>query len=739
MTNLRILVVDDNPSIHEDFQKILGHENDNSELNELKKNVFGSQYINPETKIPDFIIDSAYQGEEALLYVKAAIEKGMPYALMFVDINMPPGWNGIETIRRIWEIDSDIQAVICTAHLDFSWSEMIKELGQTDRLHILKKPFDNIEILQFASSLTEKWKLRQQIKNQVDILNTLVRQQTAELKKSLSITKATLESTTDGIIVISNNGEIIDYNQKFINIWRVPLNLLKKRRYSLLKNYLNEQMKYPEFFLEKEQEVMNHNEAEFYQEIKLKNGSVIECYNIPHRMDNNVIGRVISFRDVTVEREIENQLQHLATFDVLTDLPNRTLLLDRIRQATTIADRTKTMVGVLFIDIDQFKNVNDSLGHSVGDKLLKELARRLTRSLRELDTTARFGGDEFVVVLQSMVSKEDITAITKKLLSTASCPYHIDGHELRITCSIGVSLYPDNGCSAETLLKNADIAMYRVKTTGRNNFKFYTKEMNATIVKRLQLETNLFRALENNEFCLQYQPIFDLRSGKIISTEALLRWQHPKLGLLLPSDFISICEEVGLIVEIGKWVLKTACNQNKILHEKNLVDIPIAVNLSSYQLHHSTFVETISKTLVETKLDPKYLELELTESIIIDDTEAVIQSMHDINSLGVSIIIDDFGTGYSSLSYLRRLPISKLKIDKSFIEDINVDPEDVTVILAIINLAHNLNMKVIGEGVETKEQQDFLKFNNCDEVQGYFFCQPLFEEEYITFLTSHKL
>lgn len=732
--NFRILIIDDNPAIHQDFLKILKHDDVGEDVKKAKAIVFGKQVVDGSSEKLNFIIDSAYQGEEGLIYVAKSLRENKPYALMFVDVRMPPGWDGIETIRKIWEIDSEIQAVICTAHFDYTWSEMIKKLNPSDRLLILKKPFDNVEILQFASSLTKKWNLQQQVKNQIELLNDLVQQRTKELKKSLSITRATLESTTDGIVVVSNAGEIIDYNQKFVKIWQIPSEVLTKKMYDPLLEYISSLMISPQHFLEKQKDFDQQSEIEFYQEVKLKNGRILECFNLPHKIDELVIGRVISFRDVTEDKRLEEQLQHLATYDTLTELPNRTLLLDRIEQAISTSIRTKKFVAILFIDLDQFKTVNDSLGHSIGDELLKDFARRFMHVTRTSDTMARFGGDEFVMVLTQLNNEEDVIPIAQNLLNLAALPFTIQGHELRLTCSIGISIYPINGKNAENLLKNADLAMYRVKVTGRNNFEFYTKKMNVNVVRRLQLKTNLFKALENNEFCLYYQPIFDLNTHKIISTEVLLRWQHPNLGLLLPDEFINIAEEIGLIIEIGEWVLKTACMQNKEWQDNHIAHIPIAVNLSSFQVHHSNFREIITRVLAESNLDPKFLELEITESIIINDTEAVIKTLNDIQKISVKFIIDDFGTGYSSLSYLRRLPIAKLKIDRSFIKNIKVNNEDDTVIIAIINLAHNLNLKVIGEGIESKKQVDFLAENKCDEVQGYYFCKPLPANQYEEFL-----
>lgn len=441
------------------------------------------------------------------------------------------------------------------------------------------------------------------------------------------------------------------------------------------------------------------------------------------------IGAVIAIHDITERKQMESQLIRQATHDILTDLPNRMLLLDRIEQAILLEKRLNKKIAVLFIDIDHFKLINDNFGHSVGDDLLLIVSKRLQNSVRQNDTIARLSGDEFVVLLSSVEDEENIIAIAQKILVKLSEPFQIKEHKSKITVSIGISSFPKNGEDPDTLLKNADTAMYRVKAQGRNNFKFYSEDMNIRTIKRLELEQNLYNALEDKQYILYYQPIVDLHKGYISGFEALLRWQHPRLGLLLPIDFISLLEETNLIIPIGEWVLKTACAQNKAWQDAGLTPLRISVNVSGKQLNESNFLATVKDVLNQTQLLPKYLDLEITESSILERPAESLNTLSSLKKLGVHIALDDFGIGYSSLGYLSRLPIDKLKIDRSFVQNISDHSENAAIILAIIGMASSMKLKVTAEGMETQSELAFLRIHHCDEVQGYYFSKPLTAED----------
>jgi diguanylate cyclase (GGDEF)-like protein/PAS domain S-box-containing protein len=432
------------------------------------------------------------------------------------------------------------------------------------------------------------------------------------------------------------------------------------------------------------------------------------------------------FSDITERKEREERVHHLAHHDALTDLPNRALLNDRIAQAVSLAERNRTQLAVMFLDLDRFKTVNDSLGHSIGDKLLREVSSRLKSCMRASDTVSRLGGDEFVILMPNVTDPEDVAVTARKVLDAVAHPYNIDGHELVSTPSVGISMYPGDGADVDTLLRNADAAMYHAKETGRNNYQFFTQDMNARALERLSLERSLRRALERDELRLHYQPQYSIVDGRVVGTEALIRWEHPDQGLVSSGRFIPFAEESGLILSIGDWVLREACKQNRAWQEAGLPQLPVSVNISALQFRQPDFVESVGQALSSAGLQARYLQLELTESMIMYDAERrVTESLARLKEMGLELAIDDFGTGYSSLSYLKRFPIDRLKIDKSFVQDVAADTDDEAIIGAIIALTRKLGLRTIAEGVETREQLEFLRDQGCDEVQGFLLSRPL--------------
>lgn len=441
--------------------------------------------------------------------------------------------------------------------------------------------------------------------------------------------------------------------------------------------------------------------------------------------DGKVTHFVGILNDITEIKHYEKELERQAKFDPLTMLVNRNVLKDRIHQATAEAQRGGSTVVVGFMDLDNFKFINDSLGHSVGDKLLKSVADRLVQCIRGQDTVARYGGDEFAFVLLGHQTEKSITALMDRILKTVDRPFNIDGHKLFVSCSIGLSSYPKDGQDVDTLLKNADAAMYRAKERGRNNFQFYTPAMNRRVTERLSLEAKLRQALAEEEFVLHYQPKVEVHSGHIVGVEALLRWCPPSGEVVSPATFIPLAEETGLIVPIGEWVLHTACSHNKHLQRAGLSPMRVAVNISARQFDPQQLVAMVRNALATTGMDGNFLELELTESLVMKNPDEAIEVLLDLKQMGLRLAIDDFGTGYSSLSYLQRFPIDRLKIDQSFVRDIGADPNDAIIARAVISLGHSLGMSVIAEGVSSREQLNFLRENDCDEVQGYLFSRPL--------------
>jgi diguanylate cyclase (GGDEF)-like protein/PAS domain S-box-containing protein len=453
-----------------------------------------------------------------------------------------------------------------------------------------------------------------------------------------------------------------------------------------------------------------------------------------HDRAGRTTGAVIVFHDVSTAVQLAQQLSHLAQHDVLTDLPNRILFDDRLQQAILLAQRHEYRVGVLFLDLDRFKHVNDSLGHVIGDRLLQGVAKRLRCNVRRSDTVGRRGGDEFAVLLSELDTREDAGRSAEKLLAALTVPYQISPHVLHVPASMGLSIYPDDGQDAETLMNNADTAMYHAKQNGRANFKYFKQEMTAGAVERQFIEGSLEAALERHQFSLHYQPKIGLGTGAIVGVEALLRWWHPERGFIPPDQFVPIAEDTGMILPIGRWVLGEVCRQSRAWLDDGRPLLPIAVNISALEFRADRFVDTIRELLDTSRLEPQGLELELTESVLMKDGESTIAILQSLKTIGVRLAVDDFGTGYSSLSYLRQFPIDSLKVDRSFVRGILTKSDDAVIVRAVINMGNSMNKRVIAEGVETRDQLDFLTAAGCEEAQGFYFHRPMTAAEFVALL-----
>jgi diguanylate cyclase (GGDEF)-like protein/PAS domain S-box-containing protein len=455
-----------------------------------------------------------------------------------------------------------------------------------------------------------------------------------------------------------------------------------------------------------------------------------------HDRRGRVTGAVIVFHDVTQARAMSQRMSYLAHHDYLTDLPNRLLLDDRLAQAMSAAHRHQGQLAVLFVDVDRFKHINDSLGHAIGDELLLSIAGRLVAGVRGSDTVCRQGGDEFVILLSTIAHAEDAALSANKILTALGMPHRINNYDLQITVSMGIGVYPDDGTDAETLVKNADIAMLNAKESGRNNYQFFKPNMNEHALERQSLESGLRHALERREFVLHYQPKMNFETESVTGAEALIRWRQPGRGLVLPEKFIPIAEQCGYIVPIGRWVLREACRQSRIWLNAGAAPLPVAINVSAVELRSKGFVQGVRAVLEEAGMDPRYLEFELTETALMQDPTSTITVLNEIKALGVQITLDDFGTGYSSLSYLKRFPIDALKIDRSFVRGVCMNEGDANIVSAVINMGKSFGLKVIAEGVETREQFLRLRAQQCDEGQGHYFLAPVTADEFVKLLSS---
>ena len=558
-------------------------------------------------------------------------------------------------------------------------------------------------------------------------LSTIQQRIAAEaMKTAKDYAKNLISSSLDMIIAVNLDSKIIGFNpaaQRTFGYSKAevigkPIDILYARSSDPI-NVRKEITKFEKF----EGEIIN---------MRKNGGKFCSFMSASPLLDSKgkVVGVMGISRDITERKRAEEKIEHMAYHDQLTGLPNRGLLIDRINQVLDRGGRQSKLAVILFLDLDRFKYVNDSLGHAAGDALLKAVAERLKKSTRKADTVARHGGDEFTILIQDLSKVEYITNVIEKIFAAFEAPFNLKGQKFFITISMGVSIYPNDGENAEVLLKNADIAMYRAKEEGRNTYQFFTNSMQESATARLNLEYKLRKAIEKEEFVLHYQPQVDTTTGDVIGMEALLRWQDPEKGLIPPGEFIPLAEDTGLIVPIGDWVLHTACTQNKMWQERGLKPVTMSVNVSMRQFKQKDFVSIVRRTLKETNLNPRYLELELTESLLMDDIESVIKKLHELKALGIRLSIDDFGTGYSSLEYLKQMPVDMLKIAQEFVKDINVDHNDVAIAKATIQMAQSMGLEVIAEGVETIENQRVLSDLHCNKTQGYLFSKPVPPEEF---------
>ncbi|MFL6600918.1 MAG: putative bifunctional diguanylate cyclase/phosphodiesterase [Steroidobacteraceae bacterium] len=605
----RILIVDENRAIHDEYRKTLQASDNDGAANEPERKLY-REGGRGRAAVLEFRVDSAYDGQEALRLVERAAGEQFPYCVAFIDLRMPPAWDSLETIQWLWAADPRLQVVICPAHSGYDWKQITERLGPSHRLLLLKKPFEPIEALQFAHALTRKWRNERALREQLDSLERVV------------------TASTEGL----------------------------------------------------------------------------EAAN--------------------------RQLRHMATHDALTALPNRLLFDDRLNQVIAHASAAGEFFALAVLDLDRFKLINDSFGHRAGDELLREVARRLTGTLRSVDTVARLGGDEFVLIIREIGAVEEATKVAHKILDVLQLSVRIGEIDVHPSASIGIAFFPWHGTTLEALFAHADTAMYVAKQRGRKCVQCFAPHMDTLTQERVRLESDLHQALKREQFELHYQPKVDAVSGKFRGAEALLRWQHPERGLIAPDDFIPLAEESGLIVPIGAWVVREACRQMRAWQSAGLPPVRIAVNVSATQFRQRDLIDIVRHALDDAGIHASRLEIELTESAVMSNPAESAEILAQLSRMGVAVSVDDFGTGYSSMSCLHRFPLDKLKIDRSFIADLMSSSEAAAVVKGIICLAHSLRLKVIAEGVETLEQMEFLKNQGCDQYQGFYLSPPLSAADY---------
>ena len=641
---------------------------------------------------------TAKDGAEGLaLLQKNAVD------LTLVDLGLPD-ISGLEVLSRIKTDHPTTAVIILTGNATL---ESAIESTNRGAFSYLVKPYEIEQLMLQVRRAIEK------------------QQADKALQESEAKFRGLLESSADGMLIVNDKQEILMVNRQFELMFGYDRSEVIGRQMEMLmpSNFIRHQEYFREYIQDpktrrmgqkKESHALRKDGSKFPADISLS----------PQMTPQGLIIST-SVRDITERKRYEAQLEHQANHDELTGLPNRNLLMDRLNQALLYAERHQRQVAVLFIDLDHFKFINDSLGHNVGDQLLKNVAKRLNACCRSNDTVACQGGDDFIIVLSDLVEGEDAAIVAKKIHIAVNQPVEIDAQIFEVSCSIGISIHPKDGKDALTMLKNAELAMFRAKEQGRSTFQFFTEELNARVVARMTMERSLRRALENEELALHYQPQVDLVTGRINGVEALLRWFSPDLGMVSPAQFIPLAEETGLIIPIGEWVLKTAAMQNKQWQDAGLLPLTMGVNLSPRQFWYPGLIKTVSEILHDSGIDPRYLDLEITEGLVMRDVESALSMLHELKEMGVQLSMDDFGTGYSSLSHLKRFPFDKLKMDISFVRELTSDPGSAAIAKTIIAMAHNLNLRVIAEGVETEGQLSFLRAQGCDDMQGYYFSRPV--------------
>ena len=665
----------------------------------------------------DYEIELINNSSEVLELYAELVAEGLEIPLVISDQNMSL-MSGDKLLEQLHKSYPQTLKILLTGQADGDAIGKLVNVGALYRY--IPKPWDETDLILTVKEALRCYGQEQALAEQ----NKLLIATNAKLEESLSLLLATLEATADGILVLDKNNNVIRFNQKFLDLWGLSQVISSITHRNQILNQICDQLIKPDadFSLHLTTSLTLNK----YKLLELKNGTILECYPQVQQLQQKTLGIVWSFSDVTERQKAEAVIKHNAFHDALTGLANRTYFDLQLKAALNDIHNSKSLLAVMFFDLDRFKIINDTLGHPAGDLLLKSVVKRFLSCIREQDVVARWGGDEFTLLLPKISCRQDATAIAQRILDALQPTFNIDGHELRITSSIGIAVYPDDGKDSETLLKNADVALYQAKYEGKNNYQHYNLALNSQNKEQLTLEKQLHFALERNEFVVYYQPIIDVTTGKIVKMEALLRWQHPKQGLVSPNAFIPLAEENGLIVEIGEWVLETACAQNRLWQKMGMTSLCISVNLSARQFQQKhKLVSTVTNILHKTNLSPSHLELEITETVTIQNGKLTKTILDQFSQMGISLAMDDFGTGYSSLSYLKQLPFSTIKIDRSFIKNILKDQKDLAIINAVISLAKGLDIKVVAEGVETEQTKKFLQKLQCKYMQGYYFSIPL--------------
>lgn len=682
----------------------------------------------------NYNIELATSGREALNICAELEADGIAIAVVISDHIMPE-MSGDKFLIALHAIYPKTLKILLTGQ---AGADSVGNIVNADALYrYIVKPWDKTDLILTVKEALKRYRQERQLAKQNALLkqtNELLEQSHYKLSKSFKLLLAVFETAGDGILMLDNKDEVVIFNQKFASLWQIDPALIQGNGRHIA-GLISRRLAEPKTFnaiLQKKSFNSSQNVL-----LKLNNGTILESYFQTQKLEGKIVGRVWGFRDVTAREREKAIAEHKARHDTLTQLPKRTVLTHQLTRTITKAERDSHLLAVMFVDLDRFKIVNKTLGHHIGDRLLQQVVQRLKDCIREEDIIARWGNDEFTLLLPKIHDREAIGAIAKRILEVFKSPFSIENKPIYVYTHIGIAVYPEHGRDATTMLKNADAALSQAQKIDINNYQYYNPTLNSQAKELLTLETLLHSALKKKEFILYYQPIVNVLTGKIAKMEALLRWKNPQLGLVAPYIFIPLAEQNGAIVPIGEWVLQTACAQNKAWQNIGLTPIKMSVNLSVRQFQQANLVTTIATILEQTQLPPDYLELEITESVTMQDTELARTILGELNKMGISLSMDDFGTGYSSLSYLKQFSFHTLKIDRSFVRDLHPTSNDLAIVNAMITLGRGLDIDVVAEGVETAELRDLLKNLGCEYIQGYLYSKPLPAAEATELLKHH--
>ncbi|GGI91634.1 sensor domain-containing protein [Legionella impletisoli] len=691
------------------------------------KNFFEFENNSTSRLRPVFSVDHTSTNSKALAKIKKNLVNKHSFLLVVLAEKDQSNLSKSNFIKQALQLDEKLSLIVYTDDLKDFFKYSFPS-GFNDNVVALREPYDKQALQQVIRVMAKKWIMERDAKEYYKLINQILGDDVSLRHQSRSLLKAAIETSSSGLLVVDLKGNLVTYNSQFIQIWDLNQQIIKAMTTRELLTSLMAKLSKPLTFLRFVNGMKQDPEISGKERCQLKNGIIIECLSKPYSMDQSTAGRLWVFQDITERVQMEHKLAYQATHDALTKLPNRILLFDRLNHYLETHRRHNERFALLFLDLDRFKLVNDSLTHAYGDRLLCAVVKRISKLIRSSDTFARFGGDEFIIIPSSLKSKDDIVSIAHKLVDAFQKPFTINGKVIQIRTSIGIAIYPNDGKTSKQLLNSADVAMYYAKERGGDQFRFYSDSLSKQSRQRYQLEAQLQQALKRNEFYLVYQPQFSSNQHILKSAEALIRWRHPEKDEILPMNFIPTAELTGLITPIGEWVVEEACRQHCAWIKLGLPPVSIAVNISLRQIRHYDFVNNMTRIIKKHGIDPKFINIEITENTLLVHRD-VCEKIKDLKSQGFKIVIDDFGRAHSSLNYLRDLKVDGIKIDSSFIKNITKDENDELVIKAMIAMANRMDFEVIAEGVETEQQVDFLKEQHCNGLQGYYFSRPLSQQK----------